>query len=196
MTAAVVLVVSAGCSTGTNYDITAPGKLMQELIHQRIRQIPYQHKQELLHNMIWLSQAGEQAISDLTEALSHENAKVRSSAAWVFGRMGDKRTIPALQKHANDTNPIVALEVSRALLLLGDYSMVTQLIGGLDSELQHVRYLCYEALRSVTGKSFDYDHRAADAGDRKKSVQEWQQWWEAQRNDPMFRTGQPASVSR
>lgn len=163
-----------------------PGDLMLEKIQERVAQIPFQHKQELLDNLLWLSQLGEQAIPSLVRSLSADDPKVRSSAAWVLGRMSDKRSIPFLRKGTTDTNEIVRLEVSRSLLLLGDYSQVPVLISGLDSPQQHIRFLCFDALQSSTGKSFDYDHRISDGIDRRGSVQRWQEWWAAQKSESWF----------
>lgn len=173
-------------ATGLDAQFEDPGDLMRDKIQERILQIPFQHKQELLDNLLWLSQLGEQAIPSLARSLQTEDPKVRSSAAWVLGRMGDKRSIPFLRKGTQDANEIVRLEVSRSLLLLGDYSQVPVLISGLDSPQQHVRFLCFDALQSTTGKTFDYDHRISDLGDRRQSVQKWQHWWAAQKGETWF----------
>jgi HEAT repeat protein len=66
-------------------------------IDQRIEQIPYQHREELLQNLLWLAQTGEQTIPAVLDGLRHDNPKVRSSCAWVLGRLRDRRTIPNLQ---------------------------------------------------------------------------------------------------
>lgn len=184
-----LMLTFGSCASGeADYDFVKPGKLMAEMIQDRIHQIPYQHKSELLTNLLWLAQAGEQAIPDLAEALEDPKPKVRSSVAWVFGRMGDRRTIRFLKQHT-DVNQVVRLEVARSLLLLGDYSRVPELIGGLDSELQHIRYLCYDALHATTGKSFEYDHRAVDPTDREVSIGKWQEWWRGQSADWARRAG-------
>lgn len=174
------------CASTSNSDFVSPGEIMEEKIAESIAAIPFQHQQELVDNLLWLAQLGEQAIPAVSEALSAPEPKVRSSAAWVLGRMGDKRSIPFLRKQVSDSNEIVRLEVSRSLLSLGDYSQIPVLIAGLDSELQYVRFLCYDALSNTTGKSFDYDHRISDRGDRAGSVEKWQQWWAAQKKETWF----------
>ena len=68
-----------------------PNSLMKDEIHQRVEQIPYQHRDELLQNLLWLAQSGEQSIPELLTGLRHENPKVRSSAAWVLGRIREMR---------------------------------------------------------------------------------------------------------
>ncbi|MFQ5504973.1 MAG: HEAT repeat domain-containing protein [Planctomycetota bacterium] len=181
-----MLAILSGCSTTSTEPFTPAGKIMSQLIQERIDRIPYQHKDELLSNLQWLSQQGEQAIPYLVPALDHEVPKVRSNAAWVLGVIGDKRSIPFLQSHSEDSSPIVRLEISRSLLLLGDYSHVPELIEGLDSEHSHIRFLCFSVLSTTTGKKFDYDLREKDEAKRKKSVEQWRQWWNTQRGDAWF----------
>jgi hypothetical protein len=154
-----------------------PGPLLKQRIEESISQIPYQHRDELLNNMLWIAQQGEAAIPFLLKSLDSDNAKTRSSAAWMLGRIGDRRILPDLRKHASEPNLIVRLEIARTMLDLGDLQMVPELIVGLDSEEQHVRYLCHDALKSATGKDFGYDHRAKSSAERRESLAKWQEWW-------------------
>ncbi len=180
------LTLSGCATTAKKSPFVKPGKLMGEMIDERVQQIPYQHKSELLQNMLWLAQAGEQAVPSLLAAMDHQDPKVRSSIAWIFGRMGDRRVIPMLQQRKNEPNEVTRLEIARTLLTLGDYSMVPELIHGLDSDLPHVRYLCYDALHRTTKHSFDYDHRASDPMDRQASIAKWKDWWKNQSKEIWF----------
>jgi hypothetical protein len=56
--------------------------------------------------------------------------------------------------------------------------------------MQHVRFLCYDALNGATKKSFDYDHHASDSADRKVPIQKWQEWWAQQTKEQWFLDGQ------
>lgn len=67
-------------------------------ITRRVEQIPYQHREELLQSLMWLAQTGEQTIPALLTGLHHGNPKVRSSCAWVLGRIGDRRVIPTCSR--------------------------------------------------------------------------------------------------
>lgn len=183
----------SSCASSSSSQFVDPGNLMREKIDEQIARIPYQHQQELLDNMLWLSQVGEGAIPALVQALDSGEPKLRSSAAWCLGHMGDKRVIPYLQKHTNDSNEIVRLEIARSLVLLGDYRQIPALIAGLDSELQDVRYRCFDALQSATGQNFDYDHRISEADDRRSSIDRWQQWWVAQQGQAWFQGSQLAA---
>ncbi len=166
--------------------IAKPSQLMSDTIQDRISQIEYQEGDELLANLAWLSNQGVASLPGLIEALDNPVPKVRANAAWCLGQAGDRKAIPFLQKHANDKNSTVRLEVSRQLLFLGDYSQVATLIDGLDSENGRVRFLAYEALRSTTGKDFGYDFRVASKEGRAESVAEWGSWWDEQKQSQWF----------
>ncbi|MBK8097979.1 MAG: HEAT repeat domain-containing protein [Planctomycetes bacterium] len=179
----------AGCTSSAPQNASSyakPNSLMADEITSRIEQIPYQHREELLLNLQWLSQAGEQAIPSLLSGLQHDNAKVRSSSAWVLGRIRDRRVIPEMRASLQDGNETVRLEVARTLLVLGDLATAPTLIEGLDSQRKEVRYLCHEALKSVTGRDFGYDHLAEDANSRRSAALSWRQWWGEYSGDNFF----------
>jgi hypothetical protein len=187
--AASLLLVLGSCASTKSKDASpfaAPNTLMAEEISQRIQQIPYQHREELLQNLLWLSQAGEQAIDALLVNMRHENPKVRSSCAWVLGRIHDRRCINELQKFAKDDAETVRLEVCRSLVLLGDVKYSPTLIEGLDSDHKEVRFLCHEALKTSTGRDFGYDHLNEDVTQRHVAVLGWRQWWSDYSGDPFF----------
>ena len=106
------LPLSACGSSGSPY--LQANELMGQEIANRVQQIPYQHRDELYQNLLWLAQSGEQAIPDLIEALGDNNPKVQSSCAWVLGRIGDRRTIGDLQEFSKDPHPTVRMEVARS----------------------------------------------------------------------------------
>lgn len=190
--AATLLLILTACSTTDNSNASPydqPNPLMATEISRRIEQIPYLHREELLENLLWLSQTGEQTISTLLDGLQHDHPKVRSSAAWVLGRIGDRRTIPQLQMAVNDSDPTVRLECARTLVLLGDLEHAPVLIEGLDSERKEVRYLCHEALKSSTGHDFGYDHLAVSQTEIRSSVLRWREWWSEYSGDELFASG-------
>jgi len=187
---ATLLIAFASCSTTssapTDSTYQQPNSLMGGEITRRVEQIPFQHREELLQNLMWLAQAGEQSIPALVGALRNENPKVRSSAAWVLGRLRDRRTIPNLQAAMHDSDPTVKLECARTLVLLGDLAHSPALIEALDSDRKEVRYLCHEALKTATGHDFGYDHLNANKDQMQVSVLRWRQWWSEYTGDPVF----------
>jgi hypothetical protein len=185
---ATLLLAFAACSTtdSSSSPYTQPNGLMAGEITRRMQEIPYQHREELLENLMWLAQTGEQTIPSLLDGLRSDNPKVRSSSAWVLGRLRDHRTIPNLQAAMKDSDQTVRMEVARTLVLLGDLVWSPNLIEGLDSDKKEVRYLCHEALKSATGRDFGYDHLSEDATARSTAALGWRQWWSEYSGDPFF----------
>lgn len=177
-----------GCGTTqrTETPFAQANQLMGEEIDSRISQIPYQHREQLYNNLLWLQQAGEQAIPSLLKGLKHDEPKVRSSCAWVIGQIGDKRAIPALQPLMSDKSESVRLEVARSLVDMGDVKYCPVLIEALDHEKVHVRGMCHEALKKSTGRDFGYDHLTDNTTQRKSAALRWRQWWATQSGDEFF----------
>lgn len=183
------LLTLAACATveDKSYPFAQANSLMRREIQSRIANIPYQHRQELLNNLIWLvTRGGETAITDLLTALENEDAKVRSSSAWVLGRLMDRRVIPQLRPLVNDENRSVRFEAARSLMVMGDLEHATLLIEGLDSDRIPVRYNCHMALRDSTGRDFQYDHLEEEPAERRLAVLRWREWWAEQTADPFF----------
>ena len=183
------LLALASCtttSTESSSPFQQPNSLMAGEISRRVEQIPYQHREELLQNLVWLANTGEQTIPSLLTGLQHENPKVRSSCAWVLGQLKDRRTIPNLQEAMRDSEPAVKMELARTLVTMGDMTWSTSLIEGLDSERKEVRFLCHEALKTATGHDFGYDHLNQSNNDMRVSVLRWRQWWSEYSGDVQF----------
>lgn len=183
-----LLLALAACGTPRQEEspFVQPNQLMGEEIRQRVDQIQFQHREELFNSLLWLAQAGEQAVPELLDGLKHPEPKVRSNCAWVLAQIGDRRVIPYLRPLVDDDSQTVRLEAARTLVLLGDLKQVPTLIEGLDSDKVQVRYLCHEALKSSTGRDFDYDHLTDDQLARAQSVYRWREWWGEQSGDPFF----------
>jgi hypothetical protein len=184
-----ILVTLAACATTS--DQTQPyaeaNSLMRQEIQARIANIPFQHRQEMFNNLLWLAtKGGESAIPDLLVATRHKDSKVRSSAAWVLGRIRDRRVIGELTPLARDENESVRFEAARSLLLMGDMQYAPTLIEGLDSDKIPVRYNCNMALRDATARDFKFDHLEEDPAERRVAVLRWRQWWSEQSGDPWF----------
>jgi hypothetical protein len=183
------LLLFTSCSTtdtASESPFQQPNSLMSGEITRRIEQIPYQHRDELLTNLLWLAQTGEQTIPALLTGLQHDNPKVRSSSAWVLGRLRDRRTIPSLQPLMRDSDQSVRTEAARTLVAMGDLKWSPTLIEGLDSDKKEVRYMCHESLKTATGHDFGYDHLSLDQSEMKVSVLRWRQWWSEYSGDVQF----------
>jgi hypothetical protein len=184
-----LLLLLASCSTTemkSESQFLQPNSLMGDEISRRVEQIPYQHRDELLQNLMWLAQTGEQTIPALLQGMQHENPKVRSSCAWVLGRLRDRRTIPNLQNAMQDGEATVRMECARSLVTMGDLKWSPELIEGLDSDRKEVRFMCHEALKTATGHDFGYDHLNQNTAELHGSVLRWRQWWSEYSGDTMF----------
>jgi hypothetical protein len=183
-----LLLALAACGTAPQPEspFAKPNELMGQEIRQRVENIQYQQREELYGSLLWLAQAGEQAVPALLDGLKHKEPKVRSNCSWVLAQIGDRRVIPYLQPLVDDQHDTVSLEAARTLVLLGDLRHVPTLVEGLDSDKVQVRYLCHEALKTSTGRDFDYDHLTDDKLTRAQSVFRWRAWWGEQSNDPFF----------
>jgi hypothetical protein len=188
VTAATLLFALAACSTTHDKvrPYLQPNSLMSAEIDQRIDQIQYQHRDELLQNLLWLAQTGEQTIPALLNGLNNNSPKVRSSCCWVLGRIGDRRTVPNLQDLVGDRETRVRFEACRTLVLMGDLQQSPKLIEGLDSDRKEVRYMCHEALKAATGHDFGYDHLSHNQGELRHAVLLWRQWWGSYAGDTYF----------
>ena len=163
-----------------------PNSLVAQEIQRRVEQIPFQHRDELFENLVWLVQNGEQALPAMVEGLGHDDAKVRSSCAWVLGRLRDRRTIPALQNAMDDRESGVRLEAARSLVAMGDLKWSKTLIEGLDSDKKEVRFMCNETLKTATGHDFGFDHLSANDAERRAATLRWRQWWGEYSGDTLF----------
>ena len=163
-----------------------PNDIMAKEIEERIAEIPFQRREELVDNLMWLAERGEASISALLTGLENDDPKVRSNCVWVLGRIQDRRTMPYLRPLTEDQDESVRLEAARQLVSMGDLQFAPVLIEGLDSDKTQVRYYCHEALKSATGRDFDYDHLSADALARTEAVYRWRSWWSEQSGDPVF----------
>ena len=105
LTALICLGLTACGSVNTEESpYVKPNQLMGREIQDRIAQIPYQQREELVANLMWLSQSGEQAIPSLLQARHNDSPKVRSNVLWVLGRIRDRRTIPEMQFLVQDSD--------------------------------------------------------------------------------------------
>ena len=189
LTVPALLLLTGGCAMfGSNEEspFAQPNTLMADEINTRVAQIPFQHRDELLQNLLWLSQTGETTITALLEGLKSDNPKMRSSCVWVLGRIHDRRTIPYLQPLTKDSNETVRLEAARSLVALGDFQQAPMLIEGLDDPRKEVRYLCHEALKAAAGRDFGFDHLGDNDRQHRMTVLGWRQWWSDYSGDPKF----------
>jgi HEAT repeat protein len=146
-------------------------------LESRVENIKYQTGVTLIANLERIAAYGEAAIPVCIEGLKSDDAMTRMGCAWVLGRVGDTRVVPALEERLADDAAFVRYEVASQLGNLGSRSGYPVLVEGLSDERIEYRFKCFEALQELTGQTFGYSHNAAPEV-RKVAVEKWAAWLE------------------
>jgi len=152
-------------------------------IKKIVDRLPYQTGMDLYRDLNHLTAFEEFAIEPMRECLSHENSKVRASAALVLGQLRAKEALGDLLKVTKDSNRWVRLEAARAVLEVGAWDSVPMLLECLDDPDPQIRILGSEILERKTGQNLGYDPQAPPA-ERSAAARRWNQWWEEMQDDP------------
>ncbi len=144
-------------------------------LQARIDNIKYQRGVTLITNLEKIASYGEAAVQPCLDGLQGPDAMTRMGCAWVLGRIGDSRTIPALTEALGDEVAFVRYEVASQLGNMGSKAGYPTLVQGLSDERVEYRYKCFEALRELTGQEFGYSHNASPEV-RKVAVEQWDAW--------------------
>ena len=144
-------------------------------LQARIDDIKYQRGATLISNLERIAAYGEVAIPICTENLRHENAMTRMGCVYVLGRVGNPQVVPSLLPLLKDDVRFVRYEAASQIGNLGSRAGYSVLVAGLEDDNISYRYKCFEALQSLTGRTFDYSHNSAPER-RKVSVQKWRAW--------------------
>lgn len=154
----------------------SPG--LQQRIDRRANKLPWTHGVERLELVRWFAETGEPAYPALLKLCMDPRPDVVGSALGALGATGDATLIPTL--HALpwpvEEDVELRLERARALLRLGDYSMVPHLIDGLQHERLMVRALCAQSLYQESRNRFGYVP-GDTLEERESAVERWREWW-------------------
>lgn len=151
--------------------------IVQTRLKARVDNIRYQRGVTLVTNLERIASYGEMAIGVCLEGLESEDAMTRMGCAWVLGRISDTRTVPALEVLLEDDVDFVRYEAASQLGNMGSRAGYGVLVQGLEHERVEYRYKCFEALRDLTGHTFDYSHNGAPE-ERGEAVEKWKAWLE------------------
>jgi hypothetical protein len=195
LSAALLLLASACVTVGPDSDNPTkhslgpwiePTPQLADKIEQNAQRLPWTTGIERVELIQWFAKVGEPAYPKLLEMVNDPRADVAGAALAAIGATRDARLVEPLRElpWPDEQHPDVALERARALLRLGDWSLVPHLIDGLEDERLMVRALCGQALYEATHERFDFDANASD-GERAASVARWREWWSARQADPM-----------
>ncbi len=165
-----------------------PSPLLQEQIENEIERLPWTKRLQRLEQIRWFASVGEPAYEYLLKLIEDENEDVAMSAMASLGATLDSRLVPyirAAQWDPESANPNLALERSRTLLRLGDWTEIPVLVQGLRSNDRYTRSLSIDALKEVTGEDQGFDPRSAPET-REQAVLKWELWWQSRRGDSML----------
>ncbi len=157
-------------------------------IEESAKRLPWTHGIERVELIQWFAQVGEPSYETLLELVKDPREDVACAALAALGATRDGRLVDSLRAipWPEVDNSDLALERARTLLKLGDWSMLGQLIAGLEDERVYVRGLCIKALNEATHESFEFDPKGTVEA-RAASVQSWDAWWSQRKADPMRR---------
>lgn len=136
------------------------GSVTQWLVEWGVVRAPGRTYDEVVEG---LTAIGPPAVPSLILALREENRHVRSAAATVLGRIGDKRAVAPLARRMGEKDAYTSLTIlgnltepyhargamARALGRLGDPGAVEPLIAALSDEDVVVRYFAVAALSEI-----------------------------------------------
>ncbi len=173
-------VLAAGCASTSSPEANTwvePSPSLARQIEDQSRRLPWSHGEERVELIHWFATIGEPAYSRLLELCLDTRPGVASSAVAALGASGDSRLVEPLNALAwkDPVHPQVGYERARALLRLGDWSLVGDLIDGLEDESLWTRAWCAKALEEVTRQRFGYSPQA-DEAERAVAVERWRAW--------------------
>jgi HEAT repeat protein len=158
--------------------------MVRTRIQARVDNIRYQRGTTLITNLERLAAYGEPAVPICLEGMKSDDAMTRMGCAYVIGRIGDTRSVPALEAALTDQVDFVRYEAASQLGNMGSKAGYGVLVEGLSSERVEYRYKCFEALRELTGHTFGYVHNAP-AEERAEAVTKWKSWLEMVNSENM-----------
>ena len=151
--------------------------IARQKLESRIAKIKYQRGVILITNLERIAAYAEAAIPYCLDGLKSEEPMTRMGCAWVLGRVGDTRTMLALENTLGDDVDFVRYEAAASLGGMGSKAGYPVLVRGLEDERVDFRFRCFEALKNFTGHDFGYEFNAAPEA-REVSLQKWDAWLE------------------
>lgn len=169
---------SAKASDDASAEFSEPNNpLVKARLEARVENIKYQRGVTLVTNLERIAAYGETAIPVCLRGIESEDAMTRMGCAWVLGRVGNPKTVPALESLLGDKVAFVRYEAASQLGSLGARSGYRTLVEGLKSEKLEYRFKCHEALRELAKRDFGYSHNASGEL-RADAVAKWEAWLE------------------
>lgn len=145
--------------------------------------------EDLVHSGAMVAPAGDEEIDAgpawqvALDDLANADSAVRWNAVQALAESGDPRVVPHLVPLLDDADIWVRMAAAGALGDLGAIEGVGPLIETLEDPETAVRERAMLSLRSITGRSFQFDPSGTEA-DRAKVVKKWRDWWQKSNPQP------------
>jgi len=194
LAALLVAPLVGGCATtkssepAVQTEWLAPSPGLKDQIEKKAQRIPWTNTWEERVSLIqWFAGVGEPAYPYLLGMVTDPRPRVAGTALAALGSTGDPRLIEPLRAlpWPTEDNVDLALERARALMQLGDWSLVPLIIEGLRDERFYTRAVCAKALTDATRESIPFDPSAAE-DEREQQILKWEAWWHQRAGDELL----------
>lgn len=176
-----------GATRGSESPWLEPSPKLRMEIEEKANELPWSHGLDRIEIIRWFASVGEPAYPWLLGMATDPRPEVAGAALAALGATQDSRLVEPLRAlpWPPEDRKDLRLERARALLRLGDWSLIPHLIGGLEEDQLLTRALCLQALAEATGERFGYDPKAPEK-ERAEAVRRWREWWAARQADPLL----------
>ncbi len=175
----------SAAAAGSDGDWLEPSPGLARKIEDHASRLPWAPTlEERIELIQWFASVGEPAYTTLLGLVTDPRPDVAGAALAALGSTGDSRLVSHVRAlpWPPEEQSDLALERARALLMLGDWSMVPLLIDGLRDERLYTRAVCVRTLSEATRERFGYEP-GADPEVREAAVLRWERWWAGRRGD-------------
>ena len=175
-----LLIGTMGCVTERT-EATQQQQDGREYLHSEVARIvarlSLKNGRELYMDLGRLVAFGDFSVEPMMDCLKSDDAKMRSSAAFVLGQLKHQNALDELMELTTDENKLVRFEAARAVLEIGAWDSIPVLFDGLEDDEAYVRYLCIQTLSAKTGETFGYVFDG-EPESRSRAIKAWKIWWE------------------
>lgn len=163
-----------------------PSAALKEKIEMNAAKVPWTNIIEQRVELIqWFAGVGEPAYPTLLELAADPRPIVSGTALAALGATRDARLVEHVRALPASGSPDIELEQARTLLMLGDWSRIDVLVGGLRDSRHYTRAISIRALREATQEDFGFDPSAAPEA-REAAVKKWEKWYLSRVRDPLL----------
>lgn len=136
---------------------------------------------ELMEYQHLLVQHKEHSYPYLIKALKQLSPRIRGSAAYALGQIGNREAIEHLLPLLDDPEDSVRFEAAASLVDLKENIGLYYMILALDHKSLYFRQQANDVLKNSTGQDFAFEPNGHPY-DRRDARNEWIRWWNKNKN--------------